>query len=377
MSEQRKSTLEELIKERILRGGPITFESFMDMALYWPGMGYYHTERLPFGPEGDYYTSGHLHPIFGWTMGVQVSEMRELMGWPEEFTLIEIGPGMGYLAEGILEYLTERLNWKDFNYIIVECNPHMVERQRQLLSKYIDLIQWIDDLKRLDKVVGCIISNEVIDALPVHLIQFDGDSFKEVYVTFRDGKFTETLGPLSSKELEEYIGHYPIPHIQGYRTEVNLRAREFLKDIHNLLSEGFVITVDYGYSAREYYSEERTTGTLLCYSRHRVEEDPYINIGQQDITAHVNFTALRDWAEAIGLKNIGYCPQGTFLVSLGIERLMEEELRKSEEFLREILKIKGLLFGMGDSHKVMVHYKGKRDIKTLKGFELRNRLFSL
>jgi SAM-dependent MidA family methyltransferase len=371
------ATLEEFIKERILREGPITFENFMDMALYWPEKGYYYTERLPFGPEGDYYTSGHLHPIFGWTMGVQVSEMKELMGQPEEFVLIEIGPGMGYLAEGLLEYLIERLNWKDFSYIIVEGNPHMVERQRQLLHKYIDFIQWIDDLRKLDSVVGCIISNEVVDALPVHLIQFDRGSFKEVYVALREGKFTETLGPLSSRELTEYIRDYSIPHIQGYRTEVNLRAREFLENLYNILSEGFIITVDYGYSAKEYYSEDRSRGTLLCYSRHRVKEDPYINIGQQDITAHVNFTALRDWAEEIGLKNIGYCPQGTFLVSLGIERLMEEELRKSEEFLREILKIKGLLFGMGDSHKVMIQYKGKRDIKTLKGFELRNRLSSL
>ena len=143
------------------------------------------------------------------------------------------------------------------------------------------------------------------------------------------------------------------------------------------MTEGFILTIDYGYTAEEYYDEERTKGTLLCYYKHQVNENPYENIGEQDITAHVNFSSLRKWGEEIGFKTIGYCPQGTFLISLGIDEAITELYSNSPDYESEILKIKGLILphGMGESHKVMIQYKGER-LPALRGFSMRNQINS-
>ena len=186
--------------------------------------------------------------------------------------------------------------------------------------------------------------------------------------------FIETVGDLSCPELSGYIERYNIPEIQGYRTEINLRIKDYLKAIGSILSEGFVISVDYGYSSREYYSEARNRGTLLSYYQHKISEDPYMNIGNQDITAHINFSALKDWGNGLGFKAIGYCPQGTFLASLGIDKIVAKELEKDPAFELELLKIKDLLFDTGESHQVMIQYKGTSDVQDLRGFKLKNRV---
>ena len=203
------------------------------------------------------------------------------------------------------------------------------------------------------------------------------DQFQEIYVAANEKGFIELFKGLSTPELAEYIKQYKLPEITGYRTEINLRIKDYLKRVNNFISDGFVISIDYGYSARQYYAEERNKGTLLCYSKHTINENPYMNLGNQDITAHVNFTSLRDWGKDHGLKTIGYCPQGTFLASLSIEEIVSKELEGNPAFQLEFLKIKSLLLGMGDSHQVMIQYKGKKDIQNLKGFELRNRVTCL
>jgi SAM-dependent MidA family methyltransferase len=184
----------------------------------------------------------------------------------------------------------------------------------------------------------------------------------------------EIDGDLSTVELAAYIARYRLPPISGYRTEVNLRARDYLADLDRILIEGFVITIDYGYGAYEYYSADRRSGTLLSYSKHRIAENPLANVGNQDITAHVNFTALRDWGANVHLKTIGYCSQGAFLASLGLDQLVANELERNKGFKSELPKIKGLLFGMGDSHQVMLQYKGRQDFSNLRGLGLSNRL---
>lgn len=366
--------LEKIISERIKQEGHITFEVFMDMALYLPEYGYYMSGKSVVGPDGDFFTSPHLHPVFGWLLAIQIDEMRRLLGEPGEFTIIEIGAGRGFLAEGIISYIGREFNWGDgWRYTIVERNPHVRLGQEETLSEYKGIVQWVSSLSDVERFCGCVVSNELLDAFPVHIVQMN-DTFSEVYVGAAADGFKESIGELSTPDLEEYLRRYRIPEITGYRTEVNLRLRGFLEEINNLLSEGFVITVDYGYPSWEYYAEERSRGTLLCYHRHTCNEDPYGYVGEQDITAHVNFSSLRDWGEEAGSRAIGYCPQGTFLVSLGIDRVISDMLSADPGFQGEIPKIKGLLLGMGDTHKVMVQYKGRRELRSLRGFELRNRL---
>ncbi len=366
--------LDRIIRERIRQEGPITFDTFMDMALYLPEYGYYMSGESVIGPRGDFFTSPHLHPVFGWLMAIQLDEMRRLLGEPREFTIMEIGAGRGFLAEGVLSYIRREFNWGDeWHYIIVERNPRIQQGQEEMLSEYKGMVQWVSSLTEAEQFCGCVVSNELLDAFPVHVVQMK-EAFFEVYVDAAEDGFKETEGELSTPLLEEYIRRYRIPGLPGYRTEVNLGLRNFLEEINNLLTEGFVITIDYGYPSWEYYAEERNRGTLLCYHRHTCNEDPYAYIGEQDITAHVNFSSLRDWGEEMGLRTIGYCPQGTFLVSLGIDRVISGMLSADPGFQSEIPKIKGLLLGMGDTHKVMVQYKGKSVSGSLRGFELRNRL---
>jgi SAM-dependent MidA family methyltransferase len=376
--------LEQIIIEKIRKEGPITFEMFMDMALYYTELGYYSSGKNAIGRGGDFYTSPHLHPVFGTMLGKQLMEMWMVMGRPKVFHAVEIGAGTGYLCKDILDYLHKPSiniavseNKNDFlrslRYVIVEPYQHFEERQRELLGNLVKDITWVRSLKELnEEITGCIFSNELLDAFPVHLVVME-DELKEIYVDFDGRKFVEITDRISSVKLLNYLKEFSVTLQSGYRTETNLRIKGWLEKAGAVLSKGFLMTIDYGYSAREYYSEERTKGTLLCYHRHQFNEDPFSNIGEQDITAHVNFSSLRKWGEEFGLRTIGYCPQGTFLISSGIDEMIAELYSYSSDYTSEIVKIKGLIFpqGMGASHDVMVQYKGEGS-PELQGFSLRN-----
>lgn len=365
-----------LLRERILREGPITFASFMETALYHPGLGYYTSEDADIGVKGDYYTSPHLHPLFGAMLGCQMEECWEIMGRPPEFHIIEMGGGRGYLAKDMLDYLAGRDIQSALIYTIIELNPRMMERQKALLGEHLSALRW-GTVGSLAAARGCILSNELLDALSVHLIVMESEP-KEIYVGLKNGAFVEMAGPLSTVRLGDYIREFNLLKLPpGYRTEINLAMKDRLSDACGIFKEeGFILTIDYGYSARDYYSEERTTGTLLCYHRHRTSENPYENIGRQDITAHVNFTALKRWGEELGLKALGYCRQGTYLASMGIAEKIAEIPRMEP---LEMEKIKNLLMPgtIGDTHKVMVQYKGTRKLPELKGFGISNKLNTL
>ncbi len=373
--------LEEIIIEKIKKRGGITFEEFMDTALYHPGLGYYASPENMIGREGDFYTSPHLHPAFGAMTGRQLMEMWVIMGKPRKFEAVEMGAGAGYLCRDILDYLGRppkepslARNKAEFSrslrYIIVEPFLHFEKKQKELLGD--NDIAWVKSLNELNGITGCIFSNELLDAFPVHLVEKE-DDLKEVYVAFDGNSFTEEKYKVSREDINDYVVMFA-PGLQpGYRTEVNLRIRGWLRDISMVLTEGFLLTIDYGYSSREYYSGERTAGTLLCYHKHRVNENPYQNIGRQDITAHVNFSSLKKWGEESGLKTLGYCPQGIYLAAAGIDEVITELYAGSPAYLREVAKIKGLIMpqGMGDSHNVMVQYKGK-GLPQLRGFSISN-----
>jgi SAM-dependent MidA family methyltransferase len=375
--------LEQKILERIKREGPITFESFMDMALYDPEFGYYVSRGQRIGREGDFYTSSHLHAMFGAIVGKQIMEMWELMDSPEGFTIVEMGAGEGHLCKDMLDYLkrvereeqrTTRSFYQTLRYVIVERNELQRQRQKQRLNEYINKVSWIADIREAGTIRGCIFSNELLDAFPVHLVRME-DQLREIYVIHDGARFTEQTGDLSSDAVAGYFSDAGIELERGYTTEVNLRIRDWLLDIGAVLEAGFVFTIDYGHPAEEYYSEDRNRGTLLCYHNHEFNEDPYQNIGNQDMTSHVNFSSVKRWGEETGLKALGYCGQGTFLLAMGIDQEIARLAETSDDYLFEVGRIKKLFLpqGMGESHKVLIQYRGN-ELPTLRGFSMRNQL---
>ncbi|TFG36526.1 MAG: hypothetical protein E4H45_00915 [Nitrospirales bacterium] len=364
--------LEKIIIEKIKKRGPIPFEVFMEMALYEPGFGYYASENTDIGKAGDFFTSQHLHPVFGAMIGRQLEEMWEILGKPSVFHVVELGAGTGLLCLDIMNYLRDKAFLDSLTYVIVEINPFLRNKQEKLLHPYSSKVKWISSLQELGAIEGCILSNELPDAFPVHLVEMD-EELKEIYVAVADGYFTEIKGQLSTDSLAAYLKEFSIELPAGYRTEINLRIKDWLASSSEVLSKGFILTIDYGYPAQEYYSEERNRGTLLCYYRHQVNENPYQNTGVQDITAHVNFSSLKKWGGEFGLKTLGFCNQGAFFVSLGIDNVMGELFTNSSDYLFEIAKIKRLILPgtIGETHKVMIQYKGT-DNPDLRGFAIKN-----
>jgi SAM-dependent MidA family methyltransferase len=385
------SSLKEKIIEKIESEGSINFETFMEMALYYPGLGYYTKDSTKIGRTGDFYTSPHLHSIFGAMIGRQMEEMWTTIRRPEIFHIVEMGAGMGYLAKDMLEYLKGKGRWamgdgqerceeekffEHLRYTIIELNPIVKSKQQDLLNEFKDKVDWISHINELKPITGCFLSNELLDAFPVRLIEVPNNpdnELKEIYVSIDGDDLVEIKMPCSD-EVKKYLNEFGIELPEGYKTEVNLKIKDWLSEVSNKLFEGFILTIDYGYPAQDYYSEDRNRGTLLCYYQHQINENPYQNIGEQDLTAHVNFSSLKKWGDELGLKNLGFCPQGTYLVSLGIDEVIMELCGDSPDVF-DVAKIKGLILpqGMGESHKVMIQYKGK-DEPRLKGFSFRNQL---
>lgn len=353
------------------------------MALYCPGLGYYAKETTRIGRAGDFYTGSHLHPIFGAMLGRQMEELWAFMGRPDMFRVIEMGAGMGYGAKDMLDYL-KRVSviarggdslFEHLRYTIVELNPALRRGQEEKLLPFREKVDWVSGIGEIGTARGCFLSNELLDAFPVRLVTME-KGLREVFVGVEGEEFAEV--PVAcSESVREYFREFGIDLPEGYRTEVNLRVRDWIRDIGSALSEGFVLTVDYGYSAEDYYHEDRNRGTLLGYYRHQLVEDPFLNVGEQDLTAHVNFSSLKKWGEEAGLRGVGFCAQGSYLVSLGIDEVMKELHGDSPDAF-ETAKIKGLILpqGMGESHKVMMQYKGSGE-PVLRGFMFRNRIGKL
>jgi SAM-dependent MidA family methyltransferase len=366
--------LEKMLIEKIHREGPMTFEKFMDIALYEPRYGYYASGKSVIGREGDFFTSSHLHPAFGRTIARQIEEMWELSARPGNFTVVEMGPGEGHASADVLGSLREHECCNSIDYRIVERNPEMRQRQKRRLAEFSDRISWFASLNEMDRFKGCLFSNELLDALPVHIVRME-DELKEVYVTAKNDGLRGEASALSTGDITRYFREMDIRLKKGYQTEVNLRIRDWLNEVDSVLEEGFVLTIDYGYTAREYYSEDRDRGTLVCYYKHHFDEDPFCNVGAQDITAHINFSSLKMWGEQIGLQTVGFTSQGAFLISLGIEGEIRKLDQHSRDFPFELARIKRLFLpqGLGESHMVMIQYKGGT-MPVLSGFSLRNRV---
>src|SRR5574340_1167637 len=351
----------------------------MSMALYDPEFGYYNTEPEKIGRAGDFYTSSHLHPVFGAVMGRQIFQMWDLMGRPEDFRIVEMGGGAGYFCKDLLDSLSASDKFSGFfralRYTIIERSPALRNIQQAMLSAFSDKIEWLPALSDCGRITGCIFSNELLDAFPVHLVRME-ESLREIYLDFDEEKgLIEIEGDLSSEDILPYFREFSVELRKGYTTEVNLGIRDWLRQVDEVLEKGFILTIDYGYPAWDYYSEDRDRGTILCYHQHQINEKPYQNTGQQDITAHVNYSALKKWGEDLGIKTAGFCGQGVFMMSLGIDEDIKQIAEGTGDYVFEIARIKKLILpqGMGESHKVMVQYKGVEPT-GLKGFSIRNQI---
>lgn len=351
--------LSEIIIQKIKKDGSIAFRDFMEMALYYPQLGYYNSDRIKIGMQGDYYTSSNLTASFGIMVARQLEEMWELLG-KGEFTIVEYGAGTGLLSHDILDHLKSNQPLYDkLKYCIIEKSPVMREKERTHLS---DKVSWYNSIEEIGEIRGCILSNELLDNFAVHQVIM-GDELMEVFVDYQNG-FTEIALP-ASEEIKNYFEKQEVILTKGSRTEVNLQAIEWIKEVAAALSKGFVLTIDYGHPSSELYSGRGCSSTLICYYNHSINEDPYCNIGEQDITCHVNFSALCHWGHQNGLDFCGFTSQSFFLRGLGfLDHLRELEKNNSIADKREkVLLMQELLIQMGSKLKVLIQSKGINQTK--------------
>lgn len=385
---EKSHRLQQIILAKIQANSDkrITFAEFMALALYHPDDGYYSSGQVAIGADGDFFTASSLGPDFGELLAEQLAEMWLILDYPKPFQVIEMGAGLGYLAIDILNYWQS--NYPDLlqnvEYSIIEESPSLIATQQEKLQSWrekgisLSWKNWSDLANH--SVTGCFFSNELIDAFPVHQIIWQDDQLQEIYVGENQGELIEIIAEISTSELLNYFEKVQVKinendYPDGYRTEVNLQALDWLNRIAQKLKQGYLLSIDYGYSSQKYYHPQRSQGTLQCYYQHRYHSDPFVNLGLQDITTHVNFTALENEGKSIGLETLGFTNQGLFLMSLGLgDRLTElstgkfnfAEIFKRRDALHQLIDPTGLgKFGVLLQGKSLTPEQKRR---SLKGF---------
>jgi SAM-dependent MidA family methyltransferase len=324
--------LEQHIRREIETQGPISFRLFMELALYHPEHGYYRKARDPFGKGGDFFTNSQLQPVFGRLLAQQIARWRDEMGRPSGFTVVEIGAGRGETLQQVRQSLP------DVPCVAVEVSSR--------------------DLPH--NLTGVVYANEFFDALPVHVVKRHGNKLWECRVNSDEKGFRWVEGAAADKTLEDYIRNYAPGLAEGQKIEVNLDAVAELERIIGSMTQGYVLTIDYGYTAREIAGGRRlSNGSLMSYARHQASDDVLTDPGGRDITAHVNFTALEQRGEVLGLSSLGLKTQAQFLLEAGQPDEFREALAaRNESEARQLrLQLKSLLFGMGETFQVLVQRK--------------------
>ncbi len=306
------------IREKIRACGPVSFAWFMEQALYHPMHGYYSSGRARIGRAGDYFSNVSVGPLFGRLMARQFAEMWEKLGRPNEFKIVEQGAHEGDFARDVMEAVRDSHPgfFEQLRYAIVEPVPLLQSRQTEALSKFRDKVEWTESLKATPPFRGVHFSNELIDAMPVHLLKWTGKEWLERHVAEKENVFTFVELPLSRGDLRQRTQLIPLPLPDGYETEINLQALEWIEALSQKLEAGFVVAVDYGLSREEFFAPHRHRGTLQSYANHRVLASPLEQIGQADLTAHVEWTSLLERAEARGLTSAGFADQHHFITGL-------------------------------------------------------------
>ncbi len=367
--------LQTLIKARCDdNGGRLSFADFMSMALYQPGMGYYMAGSAKFGAEGDFFTAPELTPLFGATLANQVREVLSHTGGG----VLELGAGSGKLAAGLLESLTDDL----LDYTILEPSAELQQRQRieleaRLTHEQFAQVTWLSTLP--EAFTGVIIANEVMDALSVERFRVNTE-LQQIGVNSQGeeqlANAPEALAAAVAA-IEKDLGR---PLGLGYQSEVCLLLKPWLASLAETLSRGVILLADYGYPRQEYYSEERHEGTLACYYRHRMHDEPYLWPGLQDITAHVDFTAVVESASEHELELLGYASQSAFLLDNGLLNLMDVQQQQVQSEsarieLSRVVKTLTLPGEMGERFQVMA--LGKHYDHALQGFHTQDLSYRL
>jgi len=339
-----RTLLERIGAELARSGNWISFARYMELALYEPGLGYYAAGARKFGAAGDFVTAPELTPLFGRTLARQLKEILQ----PGE-AILEFGAGSGALAASVLQEIS-------VPYFILETSPDLQQRQSQILKN----VQWLNRLPQHFR--GVMIANEVVDAMPVHALAWTREGVLERGVCVNEGQLAWSDRPY----LDSIDVDVALPPSGRYESELGLAARAWMRTLAACLERGAILVIDYGFPAREYFHPQRSTGTLACHYRHHVHHDPFYLPGLQDITTHVDFSALAQAAAENGLEALGYASQAQFLVNCGItELLAAQNPEDAKRYLPAASAVQKLLSPseMGELFKVLAVGKHQGPLK--------------
>jgi SAM-dependent MidA family methyltransferase len=364
------------IRGDIDRDGAITFARFMERALYEPGLGYYRRLRPAPGHAGDFLTAPETHPIFGHALSRLVADVWQRLDRPSTFVLREHGAGEGALAVAILDGLaTERPDVLDATVVEpVEVEPARLEAFATRLTE-----AGHGGRHRsagVDPITGLVLANEVLDALPVHRVVQRGAILREVLVGWRDGRFVDVEAQPTTPALAARLADHGIELVDGQRAEISLGIDPWIAGAAADLERGVALLIDYGHPAAELYGPRRRAGTLAAYVNHRVHDHPLVNVGRQDITAHVDLTAVERGAQTAGLTALARTTQAELLVGLGIEELLERERSDPATTMESYVALRAGLMRLLDpaatgAFKVLAFGRKVEPDPPLRGFDFR------
>ena len=324
------SAAAQSIRQAIRESGTITFAEFMDAALYGPD-GYY-SRRSRVGAEGDYFTAPHAHPAFGALIAVQMKRYWDALGRPREFTAVEMGAGDGLLASDVTAYarrldagFASSLRYLAFDRAVPPAPAYPVTAfaPPDVAGDGGHAGEAALGPRLPSGIMGCVISNELLDAMPVHRFVIAGGQVRELFVALDGDRFIETPGAPASPEIGERVGPFAASLPEGFKSEVNTGIGPWAGQVSKILDRGFVMTFDYGHDRAALYSAERRAGTLRTYYRHTLGQDPFRRVGEQDMTAHVDFTAVDEAMTSMGFDRRAYASQRDFLNGLGLKDMIE------------------------------------------------------
>lgn len=362
-----------VVREAIAaNGGAIDFAHYMQLALYAPGLGYYSAGARKFGAAGDFITAPELSPLFSRCVARQCATVLPALG--EDAVILEFGAGSGVMATDILLEL-ERLGQLPAQYQILEVSADLRARQRETLQvrapHLLPRVQWLDGLPA--SLVGVVLANEVLDAMPVHRFRYCAGRVEELGVSLEDETLAwVTLPECNARVAERTLslaGEMSWP--EGYESEINLAAEDWVRSLSTMLERGMVLLFDYGFPRHEYYHPQRSDGTLMCHYRHRAHGDALILPGLQDLTAHVDFTAMAETALSSGLDVLGFSNQANFLLGSGMMELVQgvEDMREQLTLAAQLKRL--MMPGeMGELFKVLALGRGVEDAGP--GFAVRD-----
>ncbi len=376
-SQTRHSGTPELIQhicQLIKDQGPISFAQYMQAALYVPQWGYYHQPKPKFGAQGDYTTAPELSPLFGQCIANYCADILTSM---EQSDILEFGAGSGKMAAAILMQLKERQCLPE-HYYIIDLSPTLISQQRATLQELCpDLyhrVHWLSSLPTTP-IRGVVLANEVLDAMPVERFHIDRNGcLLQYFVTWNEG--FHWLTKPRAQNIKQALSHVRLPH-GPYDSEVNLFMPGWLKSVSAVLEQGSILLIDYGYPQSLYYHPERSQGTLTCHHQHSHHDNPFVHIGQQDITCHVDFTALAQAAVNAQLQLHGFTTQAGFLIDCGLTDLLKTHSVDTSKYMQvaQALKTLTLPTEMGETCKVMALHKALK-IKTC-GFQSQDLRYQL